>query len=121
MRYPVSIVFLFFAGCVHLITPPPVEEAGPPAPKTIRHQLLEEGKRLTIHIPHGAIEVEETVDDLLLSSSDSIGYERYFSQVTDDSLRRVLTERLRESVTGDTLTAYTLEEITSDGAIISLT
>ena len=121
LRYPVFIVFLFFAGCVHLITPPPVEEARPPTPKTISHEFFEEGKRVTIHIPHGAIAIEETVNNLLRSSSDSIGYGRYFSHVTHDSLRRVLTGQLRERATGDTLLVYTLEEITSDGATISLT
>ncbi|MEE9166822.1 MAG: M23 family metallopeptidase [Candidatus Neomarinimicrobiota bacterium] len=118
LRVYVTTSLLFLAGCTYFIKPPTVEDVTPS--EEVSYEFSEDGRIVTIHIPHGAVAPGETVEELLHSTAGRIDYETYFPRVEDDSLKRVLSRELRDIVGEGNLFRYSYREISSDQRAVTI-
>ena len=111
-------LLLYLAGCVHLPPPLPIEEI--PLPEEPSLEISEDGGMVTIFIPNGTVIPEDTVTDFLFSLSDSIFYENYFLDITDDSLRKSLAGELKRKVKEEFLSLYSFREVRSTELAVTI-
>ena len=112
------ITLFSLSACIHLGPIPSIEE--PPPPAKISYEFYKDGEIVTIHISQDTGAVREMGDTLLATYSKNIRYEDYFSSIENDSIRLVLTQKLKNRVELDSIPLYAFRNLESTEGSITI-